>query len=483
MIESETHRRRWLCIAYAFPPIHRSGTQRTLSFVKHLDEAGWDATVLTVHPRDEQTDDALLSELPARTEVLRSPWVDPLAWAARLRRVFRPRLTKSTPLHDLRDASLRSPANGERRSFVDWCTRLLHVPDSRIGWIPQAVWRGLRAIQRRKPEIILSTSPYASAHLIAMILGRITRRPWIADFRDPWCANPYRDLRYASLRRWDAWLERAVVRNASQVVCNTSTAASDFVRRFPKLTGRCKTIPNGIDFERYDDVKPTCVGRPGEFVLLHSGQFYGPRSPQPLLRAFRRIAEQVGEAPRKIRLVLLGPGQYDGRPLKEIVDEMGLGDKVDILGPRPHGEALSLMAGTDALVLVGGAGHGGGLQIPNKLYEYLALRRPILALLPNDNPARDVLEVAHADALISEPNDEAGIVRALTRLADPLRSIPEGAWSGVPQFDRSRRAKELLEIFDRLTSHRSAKAYSANQRPCKTNGFVVRSRPMVVSGP
>ena len=72
-------RRHWLCVAYAFPPINRSGTFRTLGFVKHLHKLGWDATVLTVPPGDEPVDNALLTQVPPSTEVIRVPWTDLIA--------------------------------------------------------------------------------------------------------------------------------------------------------------------------------------------------------------------------------------------------------------------------------------------------------------------------------------------------------------------------------------------------------------------
>ncbi|MCH7591967.1 MAG: hypothetical protein IH989_04185 [Planctomycetes bacterium] len=72
-------RRRWLCVAYAFPPINRSGTHRTLGFVNHLDRLGWDASVLTVLPRDEPLDESLIREVPDSTSVVRTPWVDRIA--------------------------------------------------------------------------------------------------------------------------------------------------------------------------------------------------------------------------------------------------------------------------------------------------------------------------------------------------------------------------------------------------------------------
>ncbi|MDO8632520.1 MAG: glycosyltransferase [Phycisphaerales bacterium] len=508
MLEHRSDQRRsWLCIAYAFPPVNRSGTHRTLAFVRHLHRAGWDATVLTVHPRDEPTDDSLFSELPDSTSIIRTRWFRPVERLASLRRFFPARSGVT-----LRESYPKTSPNGQSaignwQSTTDWFSRLLQLPDSRIGWVPPAVWAGLRTIRRRRPHVIYSTSPYASAHLIALTLNRLTHIPWVADFRDPWCANPFRDLPYPSLRRWDARLERLVVRHASHIVCNTPNMAEDFTRRYPYATSRCTTILNGIDAERFSTsplpkgrppggtvIEPRRVGRWGEFVMLHSGQFYGPRSPKALFAALRRLAadtEKSCAAGRsgsqnpgtRFRLVLLGPELCDDRRLCDLASEAGIVDYVDIRGPKCHSEALSCMAGADALVLVGGAGPGGDLQVPNKLFEYLALRRPILALLAPDSPARSVLREACADAIVCGPLDETGIARAMQELADPSRKPRPDAWSGVERFDRSHRAEELLAVFENVLQPRRIAADSGVYNPCKMNGFVARSRPIVVSGP
>lgn len=386
--------------------------------------------------------------------------------------------------------SNRQLAIGNWKSTIDWFSRLLITPDSRIGWVPPAVWGGLRAIRRRRPSAIYSTSPYASAHLIALILHRLTRVPWVADFRDPWCANPFRDLCYPSLRRWDALLERLVVQHAAHIVCNTPTMTEDFTRRYPFATARCTTIPNGIDAERFEGMEPRRVGRLGEFVMLHSGQFYGPRSPKALFAALRRLATDAENNRVNIRLVLLGPELCDGRHLCDLASEAGAVDYVEIRGLKCHSEALSCMAGADALVLVGGAGPGSDLQVPNKLFEYLALRRPILALLAPDSPARSMLHDARADTIIREPTDVAGIAQAIQELADPSRKPRPDAWSGVERFDRSHRAEELIAVFENVLQAEPRPLGSGPSwplgsvhNPCKTNGFVARSRPIVVSGP
>ena len=484
MSESTTKpRRNWLCIAYAFPPIQRSGMHRTLAFVRHLHRANWDATVLTVTPGDEPMDHTSLTDIPDSTLVIPTRWFRPIESLASLRRLLRPIVGHVAGDSHRFGLSDRQMPNRGRLSVSDWVSRLLHTPDSRIGWIPPAVWTGLHAIRRRRPDVLYSTSPYASAHLAALILNRLTRIPWVADFRDPWCANPFRDLPYSTLRKWDAWLESTVLRKCSRVVCNTPTMARDFARRYPDAAPRLATIPNGIDFDHFANIQPRRLGSRNEFVMLHSGQFYGRRSPRVLFKALRRFVQCTERKFESVRLALLGPEWFDGRHLLDLACESGVAEWVDVLGQRCHGESLSCMAGANALVLVGGGGSGGELQVPNKLFEYMALRKPILALLAPDSPARTILAEARADAVICEPANENAILGAMHQLADPARTTPDDAWAGIARFDRAHRADELLALFGNLIQTKKRAVQRDIQIPCSMKGFVARSRPMVVSGP
>jgi glycosyltransferase involved in cell wall biosynthesis len=452
-------RHYWLCIAYAFPPINRSGTHRTLAFVKHLDRLGWDATVLTVDPHDEPVDEALLQGIPASTRIVRTDWMDP---SARVKAFLR---TCNKTAFARREATLpHGRVSGRMSGAREWISRLLKTPDSRVGWIPSAVRAGLHAIRRRRPEVIFSTSPYMSAHLIALVLGRYTRIPWVADFRDPWVDNPYRDLRFASLRRWDAWLEALVVRSASHVVCTTPTLKEQLGRRFRSIEGRSSTILNGVDRELFKDVPPVRVGRTGDFVLLHAGQFYGPRSPHVWFGALRRIARQLPERAGRLRFVLLGPDTFEGRPLADLAAQAGVAAHVDVLGMKGHADTLSYLAGSDALALAGTEGTGANLQVPNKLFEYLAARKPILAVVAPESPVVLILQEARADAIVCEPGCESALADAIIRLATRTPAREADLWGGVERFDRARRADELAETFHRVARVVGPKTY-AEKRP------------------
>ena len=473
-------RPNWLCVAYAFPPINRSGTFRTLGFVKHLDRLGWDATVLTVPPGDEPVDNALLTQVPSSTRVIRAPWTD-LIKRIKARCPFGssrrdPTNRPENVVHD--DGTMPDGAGGpnSRDSWREWISRLLMTPDSRVGWIGPAFERGLAAIRGRRPDVIYSTSPYMSAHLIALRLSRRTGIPWVADFRDPWGDNPFRDLGCESLRRWDAWLERLVIKNATHVVCNTATMRECLCQRFPFVGDKSSVILNGFDGELFTEIEPIRVGSSEDFTLTHCGQFYGSRNPLVWFEACRRVLAQSPKLASTMHVVLLGPERYDGCHLKDLAEKAGLGDRVRVLGPKSHRKTLAYMAGSDALMLVGSTGIGGELQVPNKLYEYLAVRRPIIAAVPESNPVVDILSEARAEALVCKPDDPSALADAIMQLGTRRHVDIDDPWEGVSGFDRTYRAKELAEVFQvasrrdrsgrgRILASASAEVQRVSHRP------------------
>jgi glycosyltransferase involved in cell wall biosynthesis len=415
---------------------------------------------------------ALLERVPDTTRVLRTPWWDVIpavkracrpAFLARRRRVADQRTAPEPPAQ--LQASLASaadfPSESPARSFKDWLTRLLITPDSRIGWLTPAVARGLREIRRRRPRVIYSTSPCMTAHLIALVLHKLTRVPWVADFRDPWRDNPFRDLRYPSLNLIDARLERVVLRAADHVVCTTPTLRDLLARRIPEVASKCSTISNGFDACRFADGVAKRTFPADHVVLTHCGDFYGPRRPDAWLAAIAKILASEPRLRDKFHLLLIGGEWHDERSLKSLAHASGLADCVAVLGRRDHREAIALMKGSDALLLAGQGGPGGSLQVPNKLYEYLALKRPIIAAVHPDNPAIEVLRDAHAEAIITAPDDADALANAIRQVATRQPIDVAQPWSGVAHFERARRAEQLAEVFEAVSSMRPEPQASA----------------------
>jgi len=474
--EQQRYPRRWLCIAQAFPPVNRSGTHRTLGFVKHLDRLGWQATVVTAQPHNDPIDATLLADVPASASVRRTAWADPVA---SLKHLFGFRDTGEDHREPARQQVEANRPPG--RSLREWLTRLMFTPDSRTGWILPAVRASMAAIRKCRPDVIYSTSPCMSAHLAALLVRLRTGLPWVADFRDPWRDNPFRQSGFASLEWWDGWLERRVLRNASHIVCNTPTMRQCLCARMPLLAAKSTTILNGFDLDSLDGLVPVRTGAPGDFIFMHCGQFYGPRSPAVWFRALRRLLEESPDLARRARLALIGPDLYKGEHLKELARQADVADAVIVLGLRTHAEALARMAGSDALLLAGADGPGSDLQVPNKLFEYVAIGKPILATAAANSPIITILGTIlgkmHAPALICPPDDDAAVARNMTLLmthddaaqdhvahnhhigdddiladdgATHDDDVQEAWRDHLSVVDRAARATELASIFERL---------------------------------
>jgi glycosyltransferase involved in cell wall biosynthesis len=225
--------------------------------------------------------------------------------------------------------------------------------------------------------------------------------------------------------------------------------------RHPDLAQKCSTILNGFDAELYVGLAPERAAPPGEIVVTHAGQFYGPRSPAVLFEAVRRASERSPAVADRLRLELLGPAEFDGRPLADLAKAAGVSRHVTVRGPMPHGQTLARLAGSDAVLVCGSTGPGAELQVPNKVFEYLALRRPILAVCGNHNPVRAILSCARAVHVCVQPDDAEGLARALEGLASGCRPEPHDAWNGAAAFDRAHRAVELMDVFASVTAGRA----------------------------
>ena len=368
----ETRRRRVLVLAYFFPPLGGAGVQRTLKFVKYLGALGWDATVVSTRSAlYPARDPSLLEEVPEKTRVIRTPalplahWVSLVLYRLRLKRLF---------------------------AWVTW-------PDGGVGWFPFALWAGLGAARRDRPDVIFSSSPPQSGHMAALVVHRLTGIPWVADFRDEWAADAHRADQPRTLARLAARFERAFTKRARRSVAaagyfEIAGLANDDPRRVE--------IPNGVD----EADLPRSIHPPADrFVLAYVGTIYGIRDPSPVFRALARLIDR-GEVDRgRFEVRLVGSLWLEGF-------EPPAGIDVQSTGYVDHSRALQEMSAATALLLYVPS---ASLAPSGKLFEYLASGRPILCLAHPDNLASRLVSDWGA-GVVADPHDESEIERAILTL-------------------------------------------------------------------
>jgi glycosyltransferase involved in cell wall biosynthesis len=359
-------------------------------------------------------DSGLLEGLPVDLTVYRTPAPNLLRWSSRawslVRETFQPRGRQRNP--SVKSSGTRK-GNAEAHGWLDWASLWLQVPDQGIGWLPSGAWSACRAVQRHRCRAIYSSAPLWTAHIISLLVKRLTGLPWVAGFRDPWRGNPFRQFPYRSVDRYDDWLEQRVVREADWVIANTEPARAQFAARYPHLAAKFVAIPNGFDPEEFANLQPRRESGPEGIVVTHAGCFYGPRRPHGIFQALSICRQQTT---RPVRLELLGLSTYDGTPLAQIAAEYQVSDSVRIAGEVPHRVALEYLRGSDIQLLVGFGGPGSELQVPAKFFEYLGVGRPILALAPPGTAIAEMMNQSRVAGAVCDPDDPRQIAEAVLKI-------------------------------------------------------------------
>lgn len=419
-------------VAWYFPPWGGAGVQRTLKHVKYLPQFGWQPVVLTGPvPRAGLNDPTLLEELDQAPAVRRtSALLPPAALPWRVRHAL---------------------------------TRWLLLSDEQAGWYPFALRAASDLIEHGSIDAVYTTSTPYTAHLIGLRLKQRFGLPWVADFRDPWADNvailPPTDWHRQRIRRW----EQQVISAADRVTVVSEPMAQAFQAAYPQVTPqRFLPLPNGFDPDDFAHTEP--AGRqPGRMGIVYSGSFYGQRSSQPFLEALRTVLDR-GDVPRSaVHVRLVG---NVGQATVDQVKALALGDVVDVTGYVAHRQSVAYVLGADALLLMIAPGPGSAGVLTGKIFEYLAARRPILALTP-PSAAADLILESRAGVVI-DPDDGPGIERQLIEWYGQWQRGELACTSDeavVERFDRRRLTGTLAEALRETSEVAGANALrDANSR-------------------
>ncbi len=453
---------RVLVVAFHFPPVAAAGTHRTLNFVRQLAARGHVIGVVTTGTfHGLGTDEHLFERVPAGVHVSRAPHFDPFIALRRLRGRAHDSIGSkvangSTP----RAAPFGSVDRSTFAHLRDYVSRCFDVPDRYASWILPAVLRGTALARKIDAQLIYSTAPPFSAHVVGLLLKAALGLRWVADFRDPWATNPFKVQPYPSLRVVDEALEAAVVKRADRVILNTELCERGYRDRYPDHPNFV-TIPNGIDPDLLDagvSAAPRDGAPKNELRLLHVGTIYGRRSPLGLLLALKHLADTRPSLAQRITIEQLGSVENEVE-LRARARELGVADRFSFLPPVPHARALAMGRDATGLLLLGVSGDRPEVQVPAKLFEYLAIGRPILALAKRGGAIAATLASAQASHVIADPDDPLAIAHALEQVAEewPRRREPTHH-AGIAQYRYDALATRLEREFEALVPARAPSA-------------------------
>ena len=425
-----------LIITYYWPPAGGPGVQRALKFAKYLPEFGWQPIILTVKNGEFPAyDESLFSDIPDECKVYKTPAIEPFS--------LYKKFTGMDANEAIPVATLTEKKTNWKKKLAHWIRLNLFIPDAKIGWIPYAVKAGKHIIRNEKPDIIFSSSPPPTVHLIARSLARWSRIKWIADFRDPWTKiHYYHNKRTRLSQLADNNLEHKTISSCSRTTC----VSPKFSRLLTlNRNKKIEIIPNGYDKNELSSKwKQTDF-----FYIIHVGGINRSRYYQSFFGSLQNLIKTNKLNSDRVQLLFIG--KVDSSIQNSIKQEFSELNKVKFIGYIPHIKAIDYMYRATVLLLFLENTKNYEGHVPGKLFEYVATGNYILGIGPKTGDAAYILEETGIGKMF-EKTDQMGIEKAIEiQYENWIKGIrPNINTEIIKKYSRKALTQQLATIFHSL---------------------------------
>ncbi|MFD1096043.1 glycosyltransferase family 4 protein [Salegentibacter chungangensis] len=370
-----------LIITYYWPPAGGPGVQRWLKFVKYLRDFGVEPVLyIPENPSYPITDKSFLNEVPQDIRLIKKPIFEPYALAS----IFSRKQTRTI--------SSGIIAKEEKQNFVQrlmlYVRGNFFIPDARKFWVRPSVKFLTEFLNTENIDTVITTGPPHSLHLIGLKLKRKLDVKWIADFRDPWTNIGYHKklkLSQASQKK-HIKLEKEVLNEADRIITTSFTTKEEFQSKTDKPV---TVITNGYDITSGEDLSES--GK--KFSLAHIGSLLSERNPKNLWEALSELVQENKDFSRDLQLDLAGTVSEE---VIESINKYRLDNHLKLHGYLSHREALKMQRSSIILLLIEIDSEETKGIIPGKIFEYLAAKRPVIAIGPPNWDAGIILKETEA---------------------------------------------------------------------------------------
>lgn len=432
-------RKKVLFIVYNFPPAAGAATQRVLKFLKYLNKYDFQTFVLTVDKVDyPDLDFTLIEKIPPETKVIKTRYWTPFRI---YRKITGRKSDEKIPVAFIKD---NHKSIAERISVF---LRLnVFLPDAKIGWLPFAVREGTRLIKEEGIDIIISSGPPHTTHLIAKSLKRKTRIKWIADFRDPWTdIDYYSGVKRTKIAEWiDSKLERSVLNNADFVVA-ASEGYLDIIKS-KGIKNNYEVLTNGFDPDDFQNIEQKSTSK---FIITYTGNMPSTRNPEKLWIALEELVEENLEFANNFEFHFAGVMDDE---IRQKIKSMKFFKNFIDHGYLNHKNVLELTFNSHLLIMIVNRVVTSNEILPGKIFEYIASGNFILVIGPESGvSARLINYVKQGTAIDYEEKDKMKslIIELFNKWKQKdLKKID------TPQkyeFTRERITQKLIQIINSIT--------------------------------
>jgi len=369
-----------LIITYYWPPAGGPGVQRWLKFVKYLREFQIEPIVyIPENPQYPILDESLVNEMPEGISVLKKKIFEPYFLA----KLFSKKQTSTISSGIIADSKKQNPL---QKLFL-YIRGNFFIPDARKFWVKPSIEFLSDYIAKHSIDTVITTGPPHSLHLIGLGLKQRHNLNWIADFRDPWTQIGYHKKLRLSKRSREKHLEleKKVLSEANHIITTSFTTKAEFEK---KTSQPITVITNG-----YDVLNQSEVTLDPHFTLSHIGSLLSGRDPENLWQVLGELVSENQNFAQDFKLKLVGAVSDE---VVLSIKKFGLKNHLEVCGYVSHGDALKIQRSAQILLLIEINSEETKGIIPGKLFEYMAAKRPILAVGPSEWDVVRILKETNA---------------------------------------------------------------------------------------
>ncbi len=421
--------KRALIITYYWPPAGGPGVQRWLKFVKYFREFGIEPIVYAPeNPNYPLVDANFSSEIPPDIEILKQPINEPYRFA----RFFSKKKTKQ-----ISSGIISKKEISAIEKLMLYVRGNFFIPDARVGWVKPSVEFLSKYISENSVDVLITTGPPHSLHLIGMQLQKELNIKWIADFRDPWTTIHYhKSLRLnQSSERKHKQLEALVLKSADLITVTSPTTKKEFemITETP-----IEVITNGFDVSEKIDFEMD-----SNFSISHIGSLLSERNPAILWKVLAEICKENTSFKNDLQLRFAGAISAE---VKQSLESFQLLENCKFLGYISHSEALKMQHQSQVLLLVEINSAETRAIIPGKLFEYLAAKRPIIALGPKESDIEGIITETNSGKFFSYWDDDALKAEILQLYENFKKENLSVLSEGVEKYSRRELTKQMAYL-------------------------------------
>ncbi len=423
-----------LIITYYWPPAGGSGVQRWLKFVKYLQGFDIEPIIYTVdNPNYAIVDETLQNEVPNTVEILKQPNKEPNS----LLSLFGSKKQQTS-------AGFLDANPSFFGKIIQYIRANFFIPDARKYWIKPSVKYLINYLEKNKVDVIISTGPPHSLHLIGLQLKQKLSQSlgikWIADFRDPWTDIDYFHQLPLTQKSIDKHfqLEKEVVSNADCVLVVGKTMKENYL----KFNKNIEVITNGFD----DNEEVKDVELDAKFSFVHIGMMNADRNPKTLWKVLSEILKENNAFANDFQLKLIG--KCADEVLKSIKN-VGLISNVEMIDYLPHNKVIAFQKSAQVLLLaVNNVPSAKGI-ITGKIFEYLQANRPILAIAPTDGDLAEIINITNSGNIVNFDDAET-LKNTVLELYSAYKNHNLVVNSkNIKRYHRKHLTEQLVEIINR----------------------------------